>query len=307
MNIKKWLKCAPLALTILINGCMKIDVSVQMKDDGSATVTEQVTFTPQLLELDRHNAKGQKLAVLLGQKQAQKRAQHMGTGASLVSHKWTKGVDGSRGCVAVYKVPKIEDLRLVNPYLNRGPPGQMLKLNFRPIYKVVNSDEALGHIMLSLGQATPSKRRPGKKGAVAPPPPTPRDLQILRELKPVVADMFSDLEIAYRLKTARPLSRGYVRNWGTSTHTIDLLSFSHLNMDKYGAKFINNEELMLSLLRFRFGEANLADHTANFARNETIPVYRASRAGSRRFRIAPSKYLFKKYFAGRPKAQGGDK
>jgi hypothetical protein len=290
-------------LVLLTCGCLKANVTVEMHEDGSATIVESVVFTPQLLDLDRHNPEGQKLAPLLNRERAIACSRLFGKGTTLVSHELTEGSDGSRGCEVVYKIPRIDDLRLVNPYLHGGPPGRLLKLAFTPFYS--RNRGPVGKIQLGLTEAEPTGRA-GRRPETPPPEPSPAELQVLRELKPVIADMLKDLEIVYRLKTARPLHEAYVRDAGTATRTLCLLSFSHEDLDKYGGKFIENEELMLSLLRFRFDAENLADHTGNFARNKTTPVFRAARATRRRICIKPTKYLFDKYFAGRPKSQGGD-
>jgi len=209
----------------------------------------------------------------------------------------------------VYKIPNIEDLRLINPYLHDAPPGRTMRLRFSPIYRRVHSYHKVGDLMMALVPAEPPKRRPRPKDPPPPPPPpTPADLQVLRDLRPVFADLMKDVQITLRLVCTKPVSLGAIRNRQSASKTITLLSFRDTDLDAYGRKFIDNEELMLSILRFRMNAANIVTHTSGFPNNLTVPVARGSRPyASGRFRIKPTRALFMKYYHGRPKSQGGDK
>lgn len=89
--------------------------------------------------------------------------------------------------------------------------------------------------------------------------------------------------------------------------TIRLLSFTGADLDRRGEPFVENEEAMLALLQFRLNESSILRHTAQFPRNERVPVHRGRNPyGSRHFQIRATQSLFQKYFAGRPMAHGGN-
>ena len=68
-------------------------------------------------------------------------------------------------------------------------------------------------------------------------------------------------------------------------------------MDKFGRPLLGNEEIMLELLAFRFGGANVVDHVSGHADNLTVPVYHPS--GTPTIYFPPSRAMFDKHFAGK--------
>ena len=294
-------------LALVSAGCLQIEVTIQMHEDGAATVTERVRFSKRLRELDGGNPPEKQLVALLERKAVEQRVKQMGKGTALVSHKVSDLQDGGRESIAVCKIPNIEDLRLINPYLHDAAPGRTMRLSFSPIYRRVHSFHRVGDLMMYLVPAEKPRRRPRPKDQAPPPPPTPAELQVLRELRPVFADLMEGVELKLRLVATKPISLGAIRNRQAASKTITLFSFTNKDLDAYGRKFVHNEELMLSVLRFRMHAANIVSHSAGFPNNLTVPVFRGSRPyASGRFRIKPTRALFKKYYAGRPKSQGGD-
>jgi len=303
MKARKSPKIPGLALValaaLLSSGCLQLEMTVQMQEDGSATITERVRFTRKLMELDRANAADKQLARWLERNAAEERLKEMGKGVTLASHKVATLPDGSRESVAVYQIPDVEDLRLVNPLLQQASPARLMAFRFQPIYKVVNSYEALGELLLTLVPA-------GKGGAFEPDTSavTPLDLQVYRELQPMFMDMMEDLEIRLDLVATKNISHGHVRGRSAGSKTITFMSFTDKDLDAYGG----NEELMLSLLQYKLNAENITDHTQNFAHNGTLPVFLGNKPyGAGLFRVKPTKRMFDKYFAGRPKSEGGDK
>jgi len=287
-------------------GCLQVEVTVQMDDDGGATITERVRFSAALLDLDKDTPADQQLAQLLAKEAVQERTKVMGKGARLVSHTVTDLPGGARESLAVYHIPDLEDLRLLNPYLIQGPAGRRMRFQFTPIYKFVHSFHRVGDVMLYLVPAETPRRRPRRTGA-PPPEPTPAQLQTIRDLQPAFADMLEDFHIKLRLVATKPISRGYVRDRRARTKVINLISFSEKDLDAFASPFIENEELMLTLLRWRMDADVLTRHTRGFASNVTVPVFRGKEPYAvGRFRIKPTKHLFQKFYAGRPKSQGGD-
>lgn len=296
------------ALMVMAPACLQVEVTVQMHENGWATITERVRFSKRLRELDGDKPPAKRLVRLLDKAAAEQRAKHLGKGAHLVSHKVSDLQDGGRESAAVYKIPDIEDLRLVNPYLHDAAPGRVMRLQFGPIYRRVHSFHRVGDLMMYLVPAErPTRRPPPKDAPPPPPPPTPADLQALRNLQPVFADLMKGVQLTVRLIATKPIALGAIRHRRSASKTITLLSFSDKDLDAHGRKFLENEELMLSILRFRMDAANIVSHTSGFPSNLTVPVARGRRPyASGRFRIRPTKALFKKYYAGRPKSQGGD-
>jgi hypothetical protein len=66
---------------------------------------------------------------------------------------------------------------------------------------------------------------------------------------------------------------------------------------------------MLALLQYKLNAHAIIRHTnEHFNKNYQVPLHRGrSKYRSTGFHIRPTKYLFKKYFAGRPKSEGGDR
>ncbi|MFO7900787.1 MAG: hypothetical protein R6V58_17220 [Planctomycetota bacterium] len=287
-------------------GCLQIEQSITMHEDGGATIRERVRFSRPLRQLDQGTPKEQKLVRLLDRKHALLRAKQMGRGCRLVRHEVEDLQNGARESRAVYKIPNIEDLRLLNPYVQYGRPGRKMRLRFTPIYRRVHSFHKVGDLMMALVPAEPEERR-GGKDEEPPPEPTPAESQMLRDLRPVFADLMKGLQVTVKLTATKPIPGGTIRHRRSGGRTITLLSFSHKDLDRHGRRFVDNEEAMLSLLRLKFQAGSICDHTTTFTNNLTVPVSRGRYPyASTRFRIKPTKALFKKYYHGRPVSQGGD-
>ncbi|MFW6159393.1 MAG: hypothetical protein ACOC8E_08560, partial [Planctomycetota bacterium] len=91
-------------------------------------------------------------------------------------------------------------------------------------------------------------------------------------------------------------------------HTCDLINFSSQNLDQGGSRFIENEEVMLALLRgdHKFSPHDrdepryshfLAGNLRYRASNHALPMLNATRGAS--FMIKPSRPLFDKLLAGK--------
>jgi hypothetical protein len=302
------LRCWTLGLLALplLGGCLKVKVCVQMHEDGGATITETIEFSGALMELNGSAPTTPGLPQMLTRNAAAERVKEMGEGATLASHKQERLPDGGLRSIAVYRIGDVEDLRLVNPYLHQGRPGRRMRLRFEPIYKRVHSFHKVGDLMLYVVPVERPRRGPAPQEP-PPPEPTPLQLQLLRALQPMFADMMEGFEIELALIASKPVSLGYIRDHRAASKRITLLSMSGRDLDAHGGRFLENEELMLSLLRLRFDADNLSEHAQGFAANKTLPVFRGKKPYAvGRFRIEPTRALFKKYFAGRPKSQGGD-
>ena len=289
-----------LALLLAATGCLQLELAIEMHEkDAGATITERLRFSELLLDLDRASG----LARHLGRAGAQARMKQMGQGMELVSHDQKKLQDGSRESVSVYRIPDIDDLRLPNPFVQNNPPAPMLRFRFNPVYKRVHSRDRVGDIHLSMVRAgTTGSAEPDDAGVI--PAETPLDLQLYRDLQPVFANLMSDFEVKVTLMIPnQPGGRG--RQSGD--RTITLLHFNDKHMDRHAELFLHNEEAMLAMLQFNLNDAPITDHTKEFIRNRQVPVHRGrSNWQSTSFVIRPTTHLYGKYFAGRPKSEGGD-
>ena len=158
------------AWAALGGGCLQIDIAIKMHENGTAAITERTRFSATLLALDQH-VPGARLEPMLERKAIERRMRQMGKGVRLVSHKLTTLKDGARESVAVFEIPNIEDLRLVNPYLHQAAPGRLMRFRFVPIYRLVHSFHKVGDLMMYLVPAERPKPR-GKADEKPPPEPS---------------------------------------------------------------------------------------------------------------------------------------
>ncbi len=307
MATRSCLLTAALAAVVLSGGCLQVEMQIQMHEDGGATITERVRFLQSLMELDAGLPADRQLQRMLERPAVEARMKEMGKGVTLVSHKVSDLPNGSREGLTEFKIPDVEDLRLVNPHLAQGDPNRLMRLQFTPIYRVVHSYHELGELMLTLVPAEQPRPRPPSSQPDEPANPSPLDVQLLRDLRPMFADMMDGFEVKLRLNANRPITYGWVRDRQSASKTINLISFTDEDLDAFGSKWVENEELMLSMMRLNFDAENIADQVQGFAGNQTLPVFRCRKPyGSGLYRVPPNDHQFKKYFAGRPKSQGGD-
>ncbi len=295
---------AMLALMLAAAGCLQLELTVEMHEkDAGATVTERIRFSQALQRLDEGGGGKIDLASYLGRQGALNRMKRMGKGVELVNHAENKLTDGSRESVSVYRIPDIEDLRLPNPFVQNNRPAPLMRFNFGPVYERRSGGDRVGTIGLNWRVAE------GQSGPKAEEeedwlPESPLDFQVFRDLQPVFADMMSDFEVkVVVIVPGQPAERGRP----AGNRTLTLLHFNDRHTDRHAEPLIRNEEAMLSMLQLKLGDAPITEHTRNFPRYEQVPVHRGrSNYGSTGFVIWPTRHLFRKYFAGRPKSQGGD-
>lgn len=284
-----------------------MNLTIMMHDDGGATVTERLRVTEALRQLDRGMPAGKGILRHLKREAVLERMKMMGNGMTLASHKDVDLPDGSRESVAVYRIPDIEALRLPNPFVQNHPPAPMMRMGFRPCYKSHRSGE-VGTITVRFDRVKSEPKTPAKgeekDGAI--PAGSPLDLQLYRDLRPVFADLASEFQVKVSLIVPnQPASR----RRPAGDRTITLLRFSDKDTDRYAEPFLRNEEAMLALLQFKVNDPAITRHTGELGRNHQVPVHRGRRVPyhSDSFRIRPTRHLFKKYYAGRPKSEGGDR
>jgi len=294
---------AVLFLTLGTAGCLQLEMAIRMDDEGGARVTERLRLSKVLLDISSGMPEGRDISEHLKRPSVLDRMKQMGKGITLVSHEERDLPAGARESVAVFHIPDIEDLRVPNPFVQNHPPAPMHRLLFRPCYKSHRSGE-VGTVSVGFVRAGP-KSEAGKDGAKLPPAATPLDRQSYRALMSVVEDLARDFQVKVTLTVPNQPAGG---RRPAGDRTLTLLSFDDKDMDRHAEPFLRNEEAMLALLQFKFRDPAILNHTEVFSRNAHVPVHRGSKAPyhSDSFRIHPTRHLFKKYYAGRPKAEGGD-
>jgi hypothetical protein len=309
---------ALLAIGSLAAGCLQVDLGIELHDDGAATLTERLRLSAALLDL----APG--MARHLKREAAAERMQRMGQGMTLESHAEGRIADGSLESVAVFRIAAVDDLRLANPFVQDRKPAPMMRLEFKPIYHNPSQPRTVGNVIVRLVPAEPRAQPPdgaaeadaetpalppesAEESAAAAPaaPETPLELQGYRHLQSLFADVMKDFAVKVSL-TAPNQPTGGGRPAGATT--IRLLSFTGADLDRQAVPFLENEEAMLALLQFKLSDPAILTHTVEFPRYRQVPVHRGRRPyASTQFQILPTRQLFQKYFAGRPKAEGGDR
>jgi hypothetical protein len=292
-------------------GCLQIDTKVRLSPDGSATVTERLNFSRRLLDLARQEKAEQGLETLLSRKAALRRIRYMGKGVTLVSHKIRDGERGSKESVTVYRAEDFTQLTYVSPFLARGGALYGLKFGLSPYFKYRYTGEWPGALIVS---CRPVDLRPKTKGKTMPPDfqlpkgASPRDLQVYRELVPVFGDMLQEFKIRLRLETYCNIGNtaGIVhRHRSSGVDYADLIDFDHRHFDKYGYNILENEEIMVEILRWHLQNRKgspqhapfLTSHLKGQTGNTTLPVFHQGWGGG--VRIRPSRDMFNRYFEGK--------
>ena len=294
----------PVLAMLLAGGCFQIETRVKVFEDGSATITERYQLSRRLLESEKPGD-AFLLSSELNREAVQERMKLMGKGITLVSHEVRDGEAGSRESVAVFRIPNVEDFQYASPYLplpgytnrylmkgkavprlytdNYNPPGYVY-LAFEPVLTNTNK---------------PKAEPPKAASTNEPKPPTPADLQILRNLQPIVRDMLEGFHVKFTIESYAPMYAGWgapgVRNGSSNTHELDLIDCSDKNLDAYGANILENEEIMLELDQLRFDGPNLRKHLEGYIGNLTLPLL-LGRAQPAIFR--PSPYFFDLLYKG---------
>jgi len=295
--------CLLILLPFLGVGCLQIETRVRLNEDGSATVTERLRFAKRLLDLGTKSGPAGEVVSLLTRKASLERARHMGKGTRLVRHEVRDAEGGARESIAVFKIPDFKDFRYASPYLAtyNYPKHNVIHCTFTPLYRWKHCYREYVHPGQFEVVFTPATReRPARrpKDWKPPPPPTPADLQVLRDLRPVFRDLLKGLQFKLTFETYAPLKRYYrFRGCRSAPTRYDLIDVSDKNLDKDGFDFLANEEVMVDLLRMRVTSGNVMTHVGGAVGNKTVPLFHPQRTPPLYF--GPSRQLFDKYFRGK--------
>jgi len=294
---------------LLLSGCVELDTHVKLEADGSATITERLVFSRRLLDLDTGKDGGPRLEDLLGKAAAQRRMKQMGEGITLVRHEVSDGDQASRVSLAVFRIDDLAKFRYISPFLayTDYAENNAIRFDVEPVYEGTWWGRKAGDIAVAARpvQKPQAEVRP-KEGDPVEAGPTPRQLQSLRELQPVFQDMARGMRIRLVFESYGPLRKtgfGH-RGWRSGSSLAELIDFSDEDMDNFGTLLLENEEVMLELLRGKLGGANVVENVANFVSNVTVPVYlpRGSAHNDNNrdeIYLPPSQELFNKHFQGK--------
>jgi hypothetical protein len=308
VSLRNLALCAGALAALLIAGCVQLETRIKIETDGTATVTERVRFTRRVLDLA--GEKKSELLKMLTREAALRRMKKMGEGISLASHKSGEAAGASQESIAVFKVRDLNKFRYVTPWLayKDFPKNNHVKFYMKPWYKssaYANPKAGTVGIGISYPKRPVGEARP-KKGQKPPRGPSPLDQQVYRELGPMFRDMLKDLHVRLTIESYAPVHSGLgVRGSRAGAKEVDLLNFSDKNLDSWGGLFLKNEEIMLDLVRWELGSADIVKHVRGYAGNHTLPVYFPAGSkhmwwsGGNSVWFRPSKPIFDKWFAGK--------
>ena len=280
-------------LVVAVAGCLQIETHVRLHEDGSATITERVQFSKRLLEFRDKNNPKQNIASLLEKQAVLDRMKHMGKGIKLVSHKVRDAEKGARECTSVFKIPQITDFRYVSPYLGKADYAKEKAIVCKTWPYYANTWDGKRAGWMAIGFHSPS-RRSGKIGYKVP---SPADIQVYRQLKPVFADMLKGFKLKFVFEGFGPsvVRRAGQRSRGTRTHLAHLIDVSSENLDRYGAKFLANEEVMAELLQMQINGPHVRENSGFGSTSQLFRFY----DGGCEVLFRPSKHYFDKHFVGK--------
>lgn len=294
-----------------LTGCMQIDTRVKLNEDGSATITEKVRFSRKLLDLSGPTGSDTDIAGLLNKEIAQARAKNLGTGCTLVSYEVADAEGGAKEALAVYKIDDITELRYVSPYLAYVDyeTNRTVKFVLEPKMKSSHEGWTAGEIALRIellkrGVEYPKiKLNPGER---PPPGPSPKSVQLFRDMAPMFQDMLKEFKLKLRFECYAPIHTQFgIREAGTAPKYVDIINVTDKDLDKYGTSFFENEEIMLEVVQRAFHGDTIADHVKEWSKNTTVPVFPNWGAPKRAWTVGssivfrPSQHYFKKFFDGK--------
>ncbi len=282
-------------------GCMQLETRIRLNPDMTATVTERLRLSRRLLDLA--GEKRGELMELLSKESALRRMKRMGEGVSLVSHRVREAEGASQESLTVFKVAALDGFRYVSPWPGYAdfPENNTIGCKVEPILR--NGDpynEKPGDMAVSFRLPKRPPRVPKADELKPPKGFTPLKAQVYRELGPVFRDMLDGFKVRLTFESYAPvLSRLGVRGKRAGVTEVDLISFSDRDLDRWGGRFLENEELMLDLVRWDLASADIESHTAGFTSNLTLPVYLRRGGSGTKICFRPSRPFFDKYLAGK--------
>jgi hypothetical protein len=192
-------------LTTLLSGCVKIRLTVQLREDGSGRVIEDIEFSERLVDAAKRMPDAPKIEELTSDAHVKRRLAQMGKGVSLLNKKIEKQPDGSLRMVVSYAFEDINELRLAPlPY---GQGWEDVHMAFQYEAEASLAAQYSLHIRL----LTPEGKERRREGKPELPPLGEREAQQIRQLLPVYKDMLEGFELNLRMEVYEP------QQWATTT------------------------------------------------------------------------------------------
>jgi len=290
-----------------LSGCIEIETRIKLNVDGSATVTERVRFSQQLLDLSVKEEGELNLVALLSKKAVEERMARMGKNVKLVEHSVRDVEKGAKESLAVFQVDDINNFQYVSPFVayTDFPENSTVKIECFPLLKSRNYAGQAGEMCVAFRTLKPPKSEARVKEAPPEKGPAPRDVQVLRQLQPVFADLLKGFHIRLTFESYSPImATGFGwRDRRANTPIVDLINLSDRDLDQNGISILENEEIILDVLRGRFGSNNIAEVVKQFQDNNTVPLVfiwgsqHTPWRQSDEMTFKPSRELYDKHFA----------
>jgi hypothetical protein len=177
-----------LAVSLLCTGCIKIRLTVQLNEDGSGQVVEDIVFGEKLVDASKRIKGVPTIDELTSADRIKKRLSQMGKGVSLAGKKVEKQPDGSVRMVVTYAFEDISELKLAPfPY---GPGWEDAHLAFT--LRAETNLEASYQLQIQFKGRSKDKSEP--------PPLNELGAQQIRQLLPIFKDMLEGFELKLRLE-----------------------------------------------------------------------------------------------------------
>jgi len=290
---------AVLCLLFIGSGCLQLETNIVLHSNGSGTITERVNFTRKLLDLAKNAGPELQLEPLLTREAALSRMKHMGKGISLVSHKTRNGAGASRESITVFKIPNLADFTYMSPFVPRY--AQTTAPKFKTMIYPTMADHPSWYYPAGLVCAEFRPVYTGKAIASTNlPSRSPLASQALRDLRPVFQDLLGELKIKITFESYAPIKiafyRSGFRDANAKTHKVDLIDIAPgRDLDAYGFPLLDNEEVVVDLLRWDLKSPWVAKTVQGWSKNKTLPALHAG--GGIYFK--PCREYFDKFFKGK--------
>jgi len=293
-----------LAALLPAAGCLQIDTTIRLNEDGSGTITERLRFSRKLLDADKKGG-AITFASYLTEVYARKRATTMGKGVTLVSHTVRDAEAASRESVTVYSIPNLTDFRYTSPFISRHIPAQDITIAMYPQLSDHWTGWRGGDFIVDFRPATP----PARPALTNAPPLSPIDIpggplgrQAYRDLAPAFRDMLEGFRVrvsfeAYGRIHRWQRGRGVGRRGYSSPNKVDLVNYSYKGDS--GTEALDNEEVMADLLQMHFNPDSEQKTYSPFLSPKFITGVRVA--------LRPSLPLFDRYFKGKTIVTGPDR
>jgi hypothetical protein len=284
------------ALASLSSGCFKLQYTVALNaEDGGAIVTERLRLSETMRSLDAAVPEKERLDRFLQRDAVLERMKSMGKDIALKEHKVTEMPGGDLESVAVFTIPQVAHLRLVNPFIDVNMPRSMMSLHMWPEPKKGRRLQNMVHIQARIVEKS------------APPPPaaggTPADRQVFRDLVPAMAHMLSELDLCVRVRLPVAVREGHERGAGHGAQLYTVFALSGRNMVG-DAPFFEHEEAMLALLRGDLQSGSILGlirggsgwSVPPFVNDGRLPVWRCAGVSTRSILIDPTPHMNRAWF-----------